>query len=252
MNEKYLVGLIGPEILDAAEQDFLSPVRMDLNSCTAVEIRYDFFDESAWAELSERVRNIVPGKLQIGTIRLKRDGGTFPDAREIERPALWAKILEAKQVPEWLDLERDCLHNYEVLNKLTIPRKVEILVSEHNFARIPGDMELENFAKDVKRFKAPGLKIAAMSNSTDDCNRLYKFIKKQSRHFKLFAAFGMGDTGKTSRLWSLKEGANLTYGAIGKAHAPGQIDIATMSLAMDRWENFNSEDDIFAFLTKFQ
>lgn len=252
MNEKYLVGLIGPEILEAAESDFLSPVRMDLNSCTAVEIRYDFFKESEWEELSERVRNIVPGKLQIGTIRLKRDGGSFPDAREIERPALWAKILESKQVPEWLDLERDCLHNYENLNKLTTARKVGILISEHNFARVPSELELENFAKDVKRFKAPGLKIAAMSNSSDDCSRLYKFIKKQAKHFKLFAAFGMGDTGKASRLWSLKEGANLTYGALGKAAAPGQIDIATMSLALDQWDNFITEDDIFAFLAKFQ
>lgn len=252
MNEKYLVGLIGPETLEVAESDSLHPVHLDLKACTAVEIRYDFFDESEWKDLSKRVRNVAPGKLQIGTIRLKRDGGTFPDAREIERPDLWAEILAGSEVPEWLDLERDCLHNYETLDKLATSRKVRILVSEHNFARIPSDAELEQLAKDVKRFKAPGLKIAAMSNSTDDCSRLYKFIRKNAKKFQLFSAFGMGDTGKTSRLWSLKEGANLTYGAIGRAHAPGQIDIYTMGLIMDQWDSFQSEDDIFAFLAKFQ
>ena len=251
MNEKYLVGLIGPEVLEAAEKDSLHPVHLDLEACTSLEIRYDFFDEKLWPELSARVEKVAPGKLQIGTVRLKRDGGTFPDAREIERLDLWAKILEASVVPQWLDLERDCLHQFETLNKLTAGCKVQLLISEHNFSRVPSDAELEDYAKDVKRFNAPGLKIAAMSNDTEDCRRLYKFIKKHSKKFKLLAAFAMGDTGKTSRLWSLKEGANLTYGAIGNAQAPGQIDVMTMKKALDQWDTFQSEPEISAFLAKF-
>lgn len=251
MNDtKYLVGLIGPEILEAAEKDEMHPVHLDLEACTALEIRYDFFDEKQWPELSARVEKVAPGKLQIGTIRLKRDGGTFPDAREIERLELWTRILDAAQVPQWLDLERDCLHNYEELSKLA-KGKSELLISEHNFARIPSEQELEQLAKDVKRFGAPGLKIAAMSNDNEDCSRLYKFIRKQAKHFKMFAAFGMGDTGKVSRLWSLKEGANLTYGAIGKAHAPGQIDVSTMDSALEQWDSIQSELELMAFLNKF-
>ena len=252
MNEtKYLVGLIGPEVLEAAEKESLHPVHLDLEACTSLEIRYDFFDEKLWPELSARVEKVAPGKLQIGTIRLKRDGGTFPDAREIERLDLWKKILEAPAVPQWLDLERDCLHQFENLNKLTAARKVQLLISEHNFSRVPSDAELDSFAKDVLRFKAPGLKIAAMSNDTEDCGRLYKFIKKNFKKFKLFAAFGMGDTGKASRLWSLKEGANLTYGAIGCAHAPGQIEVMTMKNAFDQWDTFQTELELSAFLDKF-
>jgi 3-dehydroquinate dehydratase-1 len=92
-SRKYLVGLVGPDILEAAEKDLFHPVRLDLDSCGAIEIRYDFFEESTWATLSERVRNVAPGKLQIGTIRLHRDGGKFSDARAVERIALWEKIL---------------------------------------------------------------------------------------------------------------------------------------------------------------
>ena len=62
---KYLVGLVGPEVLEAAEKDLFHPVRLDLDCCGALEIRYDFFDESLWASLSKRVRNIAPGKLPI-------------------------------------------------------------------------------------------------------------------------------------------------------------------------------------------
>ncbi|MCI6437252.1 type I 3-dehydroquinate dehydratase [Fibrobacter sp.] len=248
---KYLVGLVGPEVLEAAEKDLFHAVRLDLDACGAIEIRYDFFKESDWVNLSERVRNIVPDKLQIGTVRLKRDGGRFPDARSIERTAMWEKVLGAKQVPEWLDLERDCLSDFKALNNMARPKGTSILVSEHNFVRIPSEMELEAFADDVKRVGAQGLKIAAMSNSDCDSDRLYKFARKFAKKFQMFAAFGMGETGKVSRLWSLKEGANLTYGSIGRSEAPGQIDVSVMGRALDQFDSLNSQMEILAFLNQF-
>lgn len=250
-SRKYLVGLISPNVLEAAEKDLFQPVRLDLDNCDAIEIRYDFFDESEWETLSERVRNIVANKIQIGTIRLKRDGGKFPDARAIERMDLWKKILSAKQVPEWLDLERDCLNDFKALNDIAYPIGVGLIISEHNFERIPSDIELETFAADVKRIGAQGLKIAAMSNSDSDCDRLYKFAKKYGKKFQMFAAFGMGETGKVSRLWSLNEGANLTYGSIGHSEAPGQIEVSIMRRALEQSEILHSQMEILAFLNQF-
>lgn len=250
-SRKYLVGLISPDVLEAAEKDLFQPVRLDLDNCDAIEIRYDFFDESEWETLSERVRNIVANKIQIGTIRLKRDGGKFPDARAIERMGLWKKILSAKQVPEWLDLERDCLNDFKALNNVAYPIGVGLIISEHNFERIPSDIELETFAADVRRIGAQGLKIAAMSNSDSDCDRLYKFAKKYGKKFQMFAAFGMGETGKVSRLWSLNEGANLTYGSIGHSEAPGQIEVSIMRRALEQSEILRSQMEILAFLNQF-
>lgn len=76
---KYLVGLIGPEVLSAIEADNMHPVFLDISACNALEIRYDFFKEKDWPGLSARVRKIAPHAMQIGTIRLERDGGKFPD-----------------------------------------------------------------------------------------------------------------------------------------------------------------------------
>ena len=42
-NEKFLVGLVGPDVLSAIEEDSLNPVFLDLQACNALEIRYDFF-----------------------------------------------------------------------------------------------------------------------------------------------------------------------------------------------------------------
>ena len=249
-SRKYLVGLVGPQTLEAAEKDPSHPVRLDLERCGAIEIRYDFFDESLWEGLSERVKKIAPEKIQIGTIRLRRDGGKFSDSEVTRRLALWQKILDARQVPEWLDLERDCLCDYTALNGMALSKGVSLLISEHNFVRIPTEMELETFAADVKRVGAQGLKIAAMSNSENDCDRLYKFAKKFSKKFQMFAAFGMGETGKASRIWSLKEGSNLTYGSIGHTEAPGQLEVSVMAPVLDQLEKLQSKSEILAFLSQ--
>ena len=247
---KYLVGLVDPETLAAAESDDIHPVSIDYNCCDFLEIRYDFFDESVWQGLSARIRKIAPDAKQLGTIRLKRDGGTFPDARVSERLDLWKSVLSADDVPEWIDLERDCLHDYKELRELATPKGIKILISEHNFTRIPSDLELKTSLTDVKRVKANGIKIAAMSNSMDDCSRLYKFAKR-AKGFELIAAFGMGETGKISRIWSLKEGANLTYGAIGKAAAPGQIDVGLMKKALEKLKNIETPIELSSFLNIF-
>ena len=77
-------------------------------------------------------------------------------------------------------------------------------------------------------------------------------ILSEAADFELFAAFGMGDTGRTSRLWSLKEGANLTYAAIDAVEAPGQIDVMTMKKALDSFDTIYSQSDLTAFLSKFR
>ena len=249
--KKNLVGLVSPHVLSAAEADPVSPAVMDLQACDMLEIRYDWFEKGMWPELSARVRRIAPDSQQIGTVRFARDGGTFPDDAAVERPALWKTIFDAPEVPEWMDLERDCLHDYGALAELATPRGTRIIVSEHNFVRIPTLLELKKFAQDAQRVKAAGLKIAAMSNGPLDCQRLYQFTSKNAKNFEMFAAFGMGVSGKPSRIWSLHEGANLTYGSIESCAAPGQLDVLTMRKALDAFDGFHSEDDISAFLNKF-
>lgn len=249
--EKFLVGLVGPEALSAIEADSMHPVFLDIEACNALEIRYDFFPVKEWPKLSARLRKVAPHAMQVGTIRLKRDGGLFPDHDAYVRFPLWSEILKADSVPEWIDLEQDCLGSFRDLENIASLRKTKILVSQHNFLRIPSQQELNDFARDALRFKAHGLKIAAMSNSETDCERLYKFARDFAADFELFAAFGMGTTGKASRVWSLKEGANLTYGSIGEAKAPGQVDVLKMKKAMDELENLPSPFETANFLSKF-
>ena len=204
VSRKYLVGLVGPDVLEAAEKDLFHPVRLDLDCCDAIEIRYDFFDESVWDSLSERVRHVVPDKLQIGTIRLKRDGGKFADERVVERMDLWKKILSGKQVPEWLDLERDCLSDFKTLNDMAFPIGVGLIISEHNFERIPNDIELETFADDVKRVGAhwQGQPPLVSEPRSEPHLRFYRPFRSSRTNRSLHYAPGPG----SSRKYALRDG----------------------------------------------
>ena len=68
-NEKYLVGLVSPEVLSAIEADSMHPVFLDIGACNALKIRYDCFSEKDWPGLSARVRKIAPHAMQIGSAR---------------------------------------------------------------------------------------------------------------------------------------------------------------------------------------
>ena len=248
--KKFLVGIVDSEVLDTVESDSAHRMYNDMVACSALEIRYDFFDENEWPTLSSRVRKIAPNAMQVGTIRLKRDGGNFPDDRAKKRLSLWQSIFGAVQVPDWIDLEFDCRDEYSTLNKVIQSSRTKILVSQHDFARVPAKEKLEDFANEVMRVGAPGLKIAAMCNSEKDCELLYSFVQKFAGKFSLFAAFGMGDIGRVTRIWSLKEGANLTYGSIGRAAAPGLLEVPLMDKALNKLSDFQFQSELSAFLSE--
>lgn len=214
--------------------------------CDILEIRYDFFEEPQWKSLSSKIRGLAPHAMQIGTIRLKSDGGTFPTERAGQRLQLWKNIFDAaganpkdssgslcSNIPEIIDLEEDFLEDYEDLKQIAKGRST-IIISKHNFKEVPSTKELNLFADKLLNIQAQGLKIAAMSHCESDNQRLYQFIQKYASQFKYFAAFGMGEAGKTSRINSLNAGANLTYGAIEKTVAPGQMNVLEMRSKMNK------------------
>ena len=232
-NDKILVGLVSPEVLSAIESDPMHPVFLDLQACSALEIRYDFFEESLWPGLSARVRKVAPHAMQIGTIRLKRDGGAFQDSRAGDRLPLWKNILGAEQVPGWLDLEQDCLYDYEKLSALADRRDVKILISQHNFSRTPTDMELRDYARDVSRLGAEGLKIAAMCNSEEDCDRLYRFTQKFS------------DLSQACFFFMLKKGRSVLLGI--NPHRPKLVYMERTTKTANSFLFKDSRTSIFSF-----
>jgi 3-dehydroquinate dehydratase-1 len=246
-----LTGLVSASVLTDAQASPEGKIAQGLRLCNALEIRYDLFpDQSEWPLIASQVHQLNPAAFLLGTIRLRRDGGNFEDGLEGMRLPLWGAILESEVVPHWLDLEQDSLAQYEALSAFALPRGTKILLSQHNFATIPTIAELSGFANDCKRVGAHGFKVAAMSHTEGDCEELYRFTREHAAEFEWFAAFGMGNTGRASRLWSLTCGANVTYGAIGDSLVAGQIAVTWMQKLMARLPGIPNEASLIELLKR--
>lgn len=245
----HLVGLLGPSILAELESNPKGEISKAVALCSALEIRYDWFpDTNEWPQISNRLRQLFPEKLQIGTIRLVRDGGVFPNSSAPMRLKNWGLILSANSTPNILDLEQDCLFDFDALKSLALEKNSKIIISQHNFFRIPPYPVLTALVQDALRVKADGVKIAAMSNATGDCEPIYEFIQEYAKSFSYFSAFAMGNEGKASRILSLLKGANLSYGSILKTTVPGQIPITVMHEILTKINENATETEICKLL----
>jgi len=210
MPKKFIAGLIAPDVLQNA---------ISIKKCGILEIRYDLFENMEdWPNLLQKVSELNPKALKLGTIRLEKDGGKWKNSRASERIGLFDKSLD------WIDLERGMITGKTVH---------KIICSWHLFDRVPSAEELNEFAEECLELGVQGCKVAAMAHSKHDAEPLYDFAKKYGEKFELFSAFAMGEQGKESRVRSLKEGANLTYASIGKALAPGQLSVEEINYQTD-------------------
>ncbi len=236
-NQANLVAIITPQVwqeLQSPSSEYYQQARL----CAFLEIRYDLFSPvSNWPLLAEQLRQWFPQQGLLGTIRLVRDGGKWPDAQVAERGGLWGQILRAKVKPDWIDVEWNVLAEVVDVLKLAQNQGVKILASEHDFTGIPTWAHLQNATKCAAECGAQGFKIAATAQQVSDADLLYQLISEKHTQFELLAAFAMGAAGRESRVRSLQKGANLGYAALGAAVAPGLLSVTEMQKALtEEWE----------------
>jgi 3-dehydroquinate dehydratase-1 len=210
---KFIAGLISPDVLQETSA---------IKKCDILEIRYDLFKNTAeWGSLAQRVSELNPKALRLGTIRMERDGGAWKNERAEER----AELLKDFSL-HWIDLER---------GMSTKSSGNKVMHSWHLFDRVPTGQELSQFAEECLDLGVQGCKVAAMAHAESDAEPLYNFAKKYGKYFELFSAFAMGEQGRESRIRSLEEGANLIYCSIGKPLAPGQFSIDEIYYIAQQW-----------------
>jgi len=219
-----IAGVITPELLDLLSSSPQALACTELLLCNTLEIRYDLFaDKASWPLLAARVLKYHPKAVIVGTIRLARDGGKVSNADFAQRFADWESICTQAIHPHWIDLEQFHLKDFSREFALAQKQGIRMLVSQHNFQHVPSLKYLRAQAAQARAAGAHGFKIAAMSKKAGDASRLYTLARKERFHFEWLATFAMGATGQTTRVRSLHYGANLTYVALGKAVAPGQL-----------------------------
>lgn len=216
-----IVGRTQEQILAQAEVIADSPAQI-------AEWRCDFAKEKiteAPEEILVKIRSILGEKLLLVTFRTKQEGGE----REISPEAylqFYEKVWNSGQA-DLIDVELSAGETvYNEIIREAAAAGVRSIISCHFFDRTPPSDDLRNLMRMMERSGASILKLAAMPQEQSDVLRLmqegHAFYEKS---VKPMIFISMGEMGLTSRLTGELTGSCITFGTVGEASAPGQIDV---------------------------
>ncbi|CAA0226308.1 catabolic 3-dehydroquinate dehydratase [Acinetobacter baumannii 1598530] len=206
-------------IANTADAD-LAEFRIDLLSFAS--------DTKQVIALGHELKKILGNKPMIATIRTKNEGGQL----EIS-DADYGKTYQAylkNPFMDWLDVEmfRDQKVVSEIVQKAH-QKKVLVVMSNHDFQKTPNQDEIEKRLLKQDQMGADILKIAVMPKSKQDVFTLMNATLKVSQQTtKPLLTMSMGQLGTISRVATANMGGSYSFGMIGQASAPGQIDVTKL------------------------
>jgi len=206
-------------IANTADAD-LAEFRIDLLSFAS--------DTKQVIALGHELKKILGNKPMITTIRTKNEGGQL----EIS-DADYGKSYQAylkNPFMDWLDVEmfRDQKVVSEIVQKAH-QKKVLVVMSNHDFQKTPSQDEIEKRLLKQDQMGADILKIAVMPKSKQDVFTLMNATLKVSQQTtKPLLTMSMGQLGTISRVATANMGGSYSFGMIGEASAPGQIDVTKL------------------------
>lgn len=196
------------------------------------EFRIDLLDFAADSKqviaLGHELKKILGDKPMIATIRTHNEGGklTISDAD-------YGKTYQAYLKQPFMDmLDVEMFRDQQVVKntvKLAHDKKVLIVMSNHDFQKTPNEDEIVKRLLKQDELGADILKIAVMPQSKQDVFTLMNATLKVSQQSKKpLLTMSMGKLGTISRIATANMGGSFSFGMIGEASAPGQIDVTQL------------------------
>ncbi|WP_227541496.1 MULTISPECIES: type I 3-dehydroquinate dehydratase [Acinetobacter] len=178
--------------------------------------------------LGQELKQILGAKPMIATIRTHNEGGqlTISDAD-------YGKTYQAYLQQPFMDiLDVEMFRDQQVVKntvKLAHAKKVLIVMSNHDFQKTPPEAEIIQRLLKQDELGADILKIAVMPQSKQDVFTLMNATLKVSQQSKKpLLTMSMGKLGTISRIATANMGGSFSFGMLGEASAPGQIDVTQL------------------------
>jgi 3-dehydroquinate dehydratase (EC 4.2.1.10) len=194
-----------------------------------LELRLDLLNFSDLEEAKNTIERIkVNTNLPcIATNRLQTDGGKWEGSEE-ERIALLTDILPFVEAID-IELSADAGQRSKLIEAAKAA-DVTVIVSAHDFNSTPSVEEMKKILNNAYDAGADIAKLAVMAQSKQD---VLNVLQATADMDKPVCTIAMGEIGKHSRIVAPCYGSRLTYGAIAKAVAPGQIKIHELRSALE-------------------
>ncbi len=210
--------------------------------CDGVEIRADGLPPAevlpaVEAFAAEKKRRGFKGPV-VFTLRLRRDGGAWEDARSSERGSLWLALSEhPDRLCDIVDVEIEEAASLTpaIWNALRA-KKFQVLLSHHAFAS-EDSAHWDRQLKAMETFRPDGVKFAVTPENTGQVESLLRFARKVAEQFPLSCVIGMGEAARATRLVSPLLGCPITYAFLEDGPvAPGQLSVEALRACFARTE----------------
>lgn len=217
------VGVTKEEILASAKE--IAAAKPDI-----MEWRIDYYeagikDNEKLIATAKALRDVV-GELPIlVTFRTKNEGGVL-ELGEDEYLDLVATVV-SNRLGDAVDIE--LFHDEERVKDLVKQAhnyNVVVIMSNHDFEKVPAKDVIEFRLKKMAELGADVPKLACMPHSADDVLTLLSATNDARKALaNPIITMAMADLGKVSRIAGQVFGSCLSFGAVGKTSAPGQLSI---------------------------
>ena len=202
-----------------------------------VEWRIDFFDDVLDFEklrsVALKLRKILAELPLLTTFRTIEEGGS----RKLDE-AKYFQIVHfviENELTDAIDLE--LFHQRSQIERIVAlanTHGIKVIMSSHDFARTPAAEEIYYRLHVMADLGADVAKIAVMPQNSNDVLTLLQATAQAHAQLDLpLITMAMGDLGKVTRMAGEVFGSALTFGAVEKASAPGQLSIAELRRALD-------------------
>ena len=207
-------------------------------SADIVEWRADWYED---VFLFEDVRSVLKSLREIlqetpllFTLRTAKEGGekSIDNATYI---ALNKAVIESGEI-DLLDVE--LFSGDKVVEEIigyAHQNQVKVIASNHDFEKTPSKEEIISRLQKMQEMGADILKIAVMPKSSKDVITLLAATEEMSTNYakQPIVTMSMSRDGVISRLAGEIFGSAITFGAAGKASAPGQIPVQELRKVLE-------------------
>lgn len=219
---------------------FLQAEQAEQSVAEIVEWRVDLFqdveDTDAVLDVLAKLRSVLKEKLLLFTFRSKEEGGDREFSLK-KYQTLYEAVVASGQA-DLIDIE---LARAEFLGRHFVQQikdqNLAVIMSSHDFDKTPSDGALVMKIRMMAQFGADIGKIAVMPQTIQDVLRLMGLsVRVQAFDTLPLALISMGELGKITRVSGSLIKSVLTFGALDKGSAPGQLPVEQLAEIL-KWLN---------------
>ena len=225
-----IVGVTREEILAAAEN--IKSTKADVVEWR-VDWYEDIFDFTKIEATMQALREVLGEMPILFTFRTSKEGGE----KAIETKA-YVELNQNAAKTGLVDLvDVEAFTGDDVVKAVVETAHangVKVIASNHDFHKTPAKEEIVSRLRKMQDLGADIPKIAVMPQNKKDVLTLLAATEEMAREYadRPIITMSMSGTGVISRLCGEVFGSALTFGAVGKVSAPGQMGIGDLTTVL--------------------